>query len=251
MRIREADWSWPGSVTGTFNISDEPKAEIGECDPATDLGAYPPEYSGRPRHIHNPPIGESPVKIAPRTVMAVAVAVVALVLSAGAGATASLLITGKQIKDSSVTSKDIKNKSLKVKDLSTKAQAKLKGRTGATGERGATGPAGPAGPAGASGLPGLPGIPGLSGFDVVKTGVVVPGLPGSNTGTVVSSCPAGKKALSANGGFLEAPLSSLGSLLSQVTRTSDGSFEATGVNLLGALTSEDLILEVVCATVPN
>ena len=71
-----------------------------------------------------------------RTALAVVVAALALLLAAGTGATASLLISGKQIKDNSVTSQDIKNKSLKVKDLSTKAQAKLKGRTGATGERG-------------------------------------------------------------------------------------------------------------------
>jgi hypothetical protein len=171
--------------------------------------------------------------------MAVVVAVIALVLSAGAGATASLLITGKQIRNNTVTSADIKNRTLKAKDLSRGAKSKLRGPAGVAGPQGPAGPAGPAGPVG---------LPGLGGFEVVKTGVVV---PGSTTRTVVSTCPAGKKALSANGGFLEAPLASLGSLLSQVTRTSDAGYEATGINLLSPLTSEDLVLEVVCATVPS
>lgn len=171
--------------------------------------------------------------------MAVTVAVIALVLSAGAGATASMMITGKQIKNNTVTTKDIKNRTLKAKDLSLGAKNKLRGATGATG---ATGPAGPVGASG------------ISGFEVIKNGVTVPGLPGlpgSNTRTVTATCPAGKKALSANAGFLEAPVGSLDSLFSQVTRTPDGTgYKATGINLLTS-TGEDLILEVVCATVAS
>ena len=181
--------------------------------------------------------------------MAVTVAVIALVLSAGAGATASMMITGKQIKNNTVTTKDIKNRTLKAKDLSLGAKKKLAGATGPAGERG------PAGPAGAAGLPGLPGLPGLSGLEVIKSGVTVPGLtglPGSNTRTVTDTCPAGKKALSANAGFLAAPLSSLNGLFSQVTRNADGTgYQATGINLLGIGNDEDLILEVVCATVAS
>lgn len=176
------------------------------------------------------------MKATPRTAMAVTVAVIALVLSAGAGATASMMITGKQIKNNTVTTKDIKNRTLKAKDLSLGAKNKLRGATGATG---------PAGPVGASGI---------SGFEVIKNGVTVPGLPGlpgSNTRTVTATCPAGKKALSANAGFLEAPVGSLNSLFSQVTRTPDGTgYKATGINLLTS-TGEDLILEVVCATVAS
>lgn len=79
------------------------------------------------------------MKGTPRTAMTIVVAALALMLAAGTGATASLLITGKQIKDGSVAGADIKNRSLKVKDLSTKAKAKLKGATGPGGQEGAVG----------------------------------------------------------------------------------------------------------------
>ena len=172
--------------------------------------------------------------------MAIVVAVVALVLSAGAGATASMLITGKQIKNNTVTTKDIKNRTLKAKDLSLGAKNKLRGATGPAGERGATGPAGPAGAAG------LPGLPGLSGFEVVTKTVSIPGLGGTNS--VTATCPAGKKAISATAAYA-APLASL---LSQVTRTVDDTgYKATGVNLLGTITGEVLTLEVVCAAIPS
>ena len=99
------------------------------------------------------------MKATPRTAMAVTVAVIALVLSAGAGATASMMITGKQIKNNTVTTKDIKNRTLKAKDLSLGAKKKLRGATGATG---ATGPAGPAGTSG------------ISGFQLVTNTLAVP-----------------------------------------------------------------------------
>lgn len=196
------------------------------------------------------------MKGTPRTALTIVVAALALMLAAGTGATASLLITGKQIKDGTVTSRDVKNRSLKVKDLSTKAKAKLKG---ATGPRGAAGPAGPQGPAGTSGLPGLPGLqglqglqglPGLSGFRVVTEAVQVPGLNGilGGTGTVAAACDAGEKALSAAASY-GAPAASLASLLNQVTRTAEGAFSASGLNLLP--TPQTLTLEVVCATVPS
>ena len=179
----------------------------------------------------------------PRTALTVIVAALALMLAAGTGATASLMISGKQIKDNSVTSQDIKNKSLKVKDLSRKAQVKLKG---ATGERGATGPAGPAGPAGTTGLPGIPGLPGLdglSGFEIVPVSTVLTGL---STGSVTGACPAGKKALSAAGGLLTPVLG----VLTQVTRLSDSSFKATALSA-APLGTNTLSLDVVCATVAS
>ena len=193
------------------------------------------------------------MKGSPRTAMTIVVAALVLMLAAGTGATASLLITGKQIKDGSVTSSDIKDRSLKVKDLSTKAQAKLKGRTGATGATGARGPAGPAGPAGTSGLPGLPGLdglnglPGLSGLEVITQTVSIPGVLG--TGSVAGACPAGKKAISATASYATTPINLLSSVLSQVTRTSQTGFTASGYNLLG--TAQTLTLDVVCATVPS
>lgn len=166
----------------------------------------------------------------PRTTLVVVVAALALMLSAGAGATASLLITGKQIKNNTVTTKDIKNRTLKAKDLSLGAKKKLSGQTGATG---ATGPAGPQGAAG------------VSGFEVVTRSVSIPALGGSNS--VSGVCPAGKKAISASAGYA-APLVGL---LSQVTRTSDTAFTATGLSAASILTDQTLTLDVVCANVAS
>jgi hypothetical protein len=175
-----------------------------------------------------------------RTAVAVVIAALALMVAAGAGATASLMVTGKQIKDGTITTKDVKNRSLVVKDFSRRTKAKLRGATGpagAAGARGATGPAGPAGPAGASGV---------SGFEVVTKTLTVPGIPVTGgTGTVEAVCPAGKKALAATAGYA-APLASL---VSQVTRTGEGAFRATGLNLLP--TPQTLSLEVVCAAIPG
>lgn len=183
--------------------------------------------------------------ISPRTAVVVIVAAIALMASAGAGATAALMITGKQIKDNSVTSQDIKNKSLKVKDLSTKAQAKLKGRTGATGATGARGPAGPAGPAGTSGLPGLPG---LSGFELKPGSLPIPGGLAAVTSPLSVSCTGGKKALAATASFT----SPVANLLTQVTRTSETTFQAVGIPVLGSLLGPNTLnLDVVCANVPS
>lgn len=165
--------------------------------------------------------------------MAIVVAVVALVLSAGAGATASMLITGKQIKNNTVTTKDIKNRTLKAKDLSLGAKKKLAGATGPAGERGATGPAGPAGTSG------------ISGFEVVTRTVSLPALGG--TDSVTATCPTGKKAISASAGYA-APLTGL---LSQVTRTSDTAFKATGLVAMPLGADQLLTLDVVCAAVPS
>lgn len=193
-----------------------------------------------------------------RTALAVIVAALALIVSAGAGATASLMITGKQIKDGSVTTKDVKNRSLKVKDLSAKARNKLRGATGpagprgATGATGATGPAGPAGPTGLQGLqglpgldglPGVPGLPGLSGFEVITETVSIGGFGASDS--VTGTCPTDKVAISATAGYA-APLSGL---LSQVTRTSETEFTAEGLN--GLPVAHLLTLDVVCATVAD
>ena len=181
------------------------------------------------------------MKARSRTALTVLVAALALMLAAGTGATASLMISGKQIKDNSVTSQDIKNKSLKVKDLSRKAQVKLKGRTGATGATGATGPAGPAGATGASGL---------SGFKVEQFTTTIPAFNIiGGTASVPGVCPAGKKAISATASYASAPLAQLDSLVSQVTRTAENSFSASGLNL--SLTDRVLTLDVVCATVAD
>lgn len=192
------------------------------------------------------------MSLTPRTALVVLVAAIALMATAGAGATAALMISGKQIKDNSVTSQDIKNKSLKVKDLSTRAQAKLKGRTGAAGATGARGPAGPAGPKGDPGLPGLPGLdglqglPGISGFRIVPATGSIPGI--SLLGQPVSAaCAQGEQALSATASYESALPSQLTSLFSQITRTSSTAFTAIGLNALPG--PQDLTLEVVCAKV--
>jgi len=205
------------------------------------------------------------VKGTSRTALTVVVAALALMLAAGTGATASLLITGKQIKDNSITSQDIKNKTLKVKDLSTKAQTKLKGRTGATGETGARGPAGPAGPAGPkgdSGLPGLDGLQGLQGIQGIPGIQGIQGVPGlSNlqvvsatpttltgllTGEATASCPAGTQALSAAGGLATQVLG----VLTQVTRVNSTTYKISALSAL-PIGSNSLGLEVVCATVAS
>ena len=196
-----------------------------------------------------------------RTALAVLVAVLALIVAAGAGATASMIITGKQIKDGSITTKDVKNRSLKVKDLSPKATSKLRGATGPAGPagpRGATGATGPAGATGATGLqgltglqgiqgiqgiPGVPGLPGLSGFDIVHETVNIPALGGSSS--VAGTCTDGKKAISATAGYA----SPASGLLSQVTRTSETAFTASGLNALPVV--HVLTLDVVCATVAD
>jgi len=80
------------------------------------------------------------------------VAMLALFVAMGGTAIAasSILITGKQIKNSSITGADVKNKSLTPKDF----------RGSVRGARGAAGPSGPPGPNGATGAPGAPGSPG-------------------------------------------------------------------------------------------
>ncbi|MFC7358952.1 collagen-like triple helix repeat-containing protein [Nocardioides astragali] len=190
-----------------------------------------------------------------RTALAVVIAALALIISAGAGATASLMITGKQIKDGSVTTKDVKNRSLKAKDFSAKAKSKLRGPAGPAGPagpRGATGATGPAGATGLQGLqglpgldglPGVPGLPGLSGFEIVPATVSIAGFGASDS--VTGTCPAGKKAISATAGYA-APLAGL---LSQVTRTSETAFTARGLNALPV--AHLLTLDVVCATIPD
>lgn len=172
------------------------------------------------------------MKGTPRTAVAVLVAVLALILSAGAGATASILITGKQIKDGTVTTADVKNRSLKARDFSAGAKSTLRGPAGSAGARGATGATGPAGPAGPAGL---------SGFEVVRSSIPLTGLL---SGVTSAACPAGKQAIAATGGASN-PL--LG-VLTQVTRLSDTAFKATALSAL-PIGANSLDLDVVCATV--
>jgi hypothetical protein len=200
------------------------------------------------------------------------VASLMLVLSFGSGAMAARLITGKQIKDGTVTTADVKNKTLKTKDFSSRTRTQLTGSqgspgvpgpsgpSGAVGLPGLPGPTGPTGPIGPTGLPGLPGASGLPG-DIGPTGPTGPsGLPGVSgfevvtasksvatllSDSVSASCPSGKVALAAAGGFA-APLSTL---VSQVTRTADDTFSLAGVNSSGL--TQLLTIKVTCVSLAS
>lgn len=79
------------------------------------------------------------------------------------------LITGKDVRDSTLTGQDMKDGSLGPSDLSRAARAALSGKTGPQGPEGKTGPAGPAGasapgPQGAQGEPGPVGPAGPAGL---------------------------------------------------------------------------------------
>ncbi|MFY0406440.1 hypothetical protein [Solicola sp. PLA-1-18] len=86
----------------------------------------------------------------PRTLLVLA-CVTTVVLSVGGGATAARLITGADIKNSSIEGKDVKNGTLQLRDISDASERSLRGRPGATG---ATGAKGATGATGATGAPG-------------------------------------------------------------------------------------------------
>ena len=90
----------------------------------------------------------------PSTVLA-SVAVFAAL--GGTATAAGTLITGKDVKDSSLSGKDVRNGSLGTADLSKQARKSLKGAKGSTGAAGPAGPAGAAGPAGVAGPAGAVG----------------------------------------------------------------------------------------------
>jgi hypothetical protein len=141
-----------------------------------------------------------------RNTPALIIACLALFLAAGgpAGAVnaanaASKLLTGKQIKDSSITSKDIKNGTLVAKDFKPGVLPKLvsagQGEAGANGATGATGPQGPQGPKGEKGDPGIQGLKGDTGDQGIQgpkgdkgdPGAPAPGPEGWHTVTDFSS----------------------------------------------------------------
>jgi hypothetical protein len=93
----------------------------------------------------------------------VAVAACCLAVGWAGTATAAKVITGKDVKNSSLTGADIKDGSLAAKELSKAARASLAGKTGPAGATGAAGPAGPVGPAGAAGATGPAGPKGDTG----------------------------------------------------------------------------------------
>ena len=94
--------------------------------------------------------------------MLVAMLALFVALSGTTVAATSVLITGKQIKNSSITGLDVKNKSLTARDI--------RGRL-----RGARGPRGLAGPAGATGAQGAQGVQGVAGTAVAYARVQADG----------------------------------------------------------------------------
>lgn len=142
----------------------------------------------------------------------VIVAALVAALLGGGVATARTLISGKDVRNSSLTGADIKNSSLTGSDIKsrsvsisdlTKATQNLirsggtsstsgkngtNGSNGANGANGAQGPAGPAGPAGAAGAKGDTG----AGYDPSKVGAATSQVSGftpwydSSASTVVS-----------------------------------------------------------------
>jgi Collagen triple helix repeat (20 copies) len=151
------------------------------------------------------------------------IVVVAILVGAG-GATAAQLITGAQIKNSSVTGRDVKNESLTKKDF----RGRVRGPRGFLGPQGAQGPQGPAGPAGAQGAQGAVGPQGPPGPSRA-TNVAVRSGPMAR-GESTASCRPGERAVGgggvAHGGWLyaSAPAENEGETpTAWIARADDGS----------------------------
>ncbi len=110
----------------------------------------------------------------------VVVAVAAVVLACAGSATAAKVITGKQIKNSSITSADIKNNSLVEGDFKS-------------GElpAGARGPQGAQGAQGAPGLRGPQGVNGTNGFGVLRYPETLNAFENGEADLVGTLCPTG------------------------------------------------------------
>ena len=104
------------------------------------------------------------------------VAVLALVLALGGTATAAKLITGKQIKNSSLTGADVKGSSLTGSDVKNGSIGPADLSNAAKAAKGAKGDTGAAGAAGAAGAPGAKGDAGAKGDT---------GAAGADTGTAL------------------------------------------------------------------
>lgn len=132
-----------------------------------------------------------------------------------------------------------------------------KGDTGATGATGATGPAGPRGETGTAGAPGTrgpkgetgatgatgtQGTPGLSAYEVLTHSVNVPS-DFQGAGTLVYSCPVGKKVIGGGGDSSDANF-----ILWVSTPTNDGNGWLVKWRTLGAA-SGTITHTMTCATV--
>jgi hypothetical protein len=86
---------------------------------------------------------------------ATVMSLLAIVVATGGTAWGALVVTGAQVRNSSLTGADVKNASLESSDVSTATRTalKVKGATGPAGAKGPTGADGNAGPVGDKGSP--------------------------------------------------------------------------------------------------
>lgn len=169
---------------------------------------------------------------------ALVVAVVAVLLTSAGSATAARLITGKQIKNSSITSTDIKNGSLQRGDFRSSQLP--------------AGPRGAQGPAGANGAPGPPGGNGTNGFGLIRYLQTANPFSDGESDIVVTVCPAGTFA---TGGAAWAADTATGATDHPEVITSDGiaySDAGIGVGYFAGVSNVasgavDVIVDAVCA----
>lgn len=112
-----------------------------------------------------------------------AVAVIALLVGVSGAATATVLVTGRQIKDGTISRADL--------------TPKLRASVDRAGPRGLVGATGPAGPAGAKGDTGAPG-PSEAAVGFTGSGSLSGGTPGPNALVSGLSVPAGSYVIQAN-----------------------------------------------------
>jgi hypothetical protein len=143
----------------------------------------------------------------------------AVAVVAASSATAARLITGAQVKNSSLTGADIRNRSLTSLDFRGSVR----------------GPAGPAGPAGA------PGTAGIASIVRVDGPVVAQGGFGSGSGvqTATATCPAG--AFATGGGYNSAGIDNL----IEYAKSSPTSYSVIAVNFSNTATT--ISAHVICA----
>jgi hypothetical protein len=98
-----------------------------------------------------------------RPAMVIAFLALCLAMTGTATAAKKLIVTSKDIKNSTIVGADVKDGSLTGKDLSKSALSALKGPAGPAGATGPQGPAGAKGDTGAPGTSGTPGTPGAKG----------------------------------------------------------------------------------------
>ena len=152
---------------------------------------------------------------------ALLIAGLAVLVLGGGAAGAARLITGAQIKNSSITGVDIKNKSLRPADF----------KGSVAGPAGPAGPAGAPGPAGPTVVNGLTRVPGPTVF-------VAPSSQGQSTAT----CPAGQGIV--EGGFIT---TGTGSVAASDTFGAANSWTVNLDNLEGVTTSADVQAIAYCA----